>query len=399
MKTKKITALMLSLLLALSLYACSKDSEETTVVTTTTTTTEATTTTTEATTTTTEETTEPSLDTSDPLYNPNINLAVNPINGLQDMDKQYVGKRSVAVVVNNCHAAIPQRGISQADAIYEYETEGGQTRLLCLFADVNDIPEIGSLRSARIIASDLAAGTNTIFIHYGRNARVPDHISQWGIDHIDGNNCSAGRKDSKTAENGYVDLPDGLFFWRDSTWLDQRALEHTAVTDGVHILEGIEHFGIELKGDTPMLFNYVPDNSTDIEAGETCTEINVYFSSTNDDALFVYDPATKLYAKSQYGGTDQIDETNGEQIKVTNIFVLFANIQGHGDGTIDAYLEDGGAGYYISNGKLINITWTKPTPNDQIKVFNEAGKEVEVNRGITYICMVDNDKTDKTTWS
>ena len=58
---------------------------------------------------------------------------------------------------------------------------------LAVYADVNTVPEIGSLRSARIVASDLAAGMNSIFIHYGRNARVPEHISQYGIDHIDGN--------------------------------------------------------------------------------------------------------------------------------------------------------------------------------------------------------------------
>ena len=59
-------------------------------------------------------------------------MAVNPITGLQTMDPNNVGMRSVAVVINNSHAAIPQRGISAADAIYEYQTEGGQTRLLAV---------------------------------------------------------------------------------------------------------------------------------------------------------------------------------------------------------------------------------------------------------------------------
>ncbi|MCQ2482393.1 MAG: DUF3048 domain-containing protein, partial [Clostridia bacterium] len=303
MKHKKILSIVSAMSFALCIPACNK-AEETTVVTETTT---VATTTTEATTT--ETTTEATTTTTmplDALYDPSNPLAVNPVSGIQNMDPENVGHRSVAIVVNNCYKAMSQRGISKADAIYEYETEGGQTRLLCVFADVNTVPEIGSLRSARIMSTDLAAGNNSIFIHYGRNARVPDHISSYDIDHIDGNNCSGGKKDSSAGE---VELPEGLFFWRDATWLSKRALEHTAVSDGKHISEGIDYFNIERTGETPMLFNYVADDSEDIANSTlTCTNLNVYFSPTNDDALFEYDETLNGYFKSQYG-EPQVDET------------------------------------------------------------------------------------------
>lgn len=395
MKLKKLISLVLSASMLLALSACSnKETNETTVASTTQATTEATTTTVE-----TEETTvetEPEIEIVNGLYDPSNPLAVNPVSGLQDMDPANVGNRSVAIVINNHYEAQPQRGVSQADAIYEYETEGGQTRLLIVFADVNKVPEVGSLRSARILSTDLAAGNNSIFIHYGRNARVPDHIAAWGIDHVDGNNCSAGPYSSA---NGEVLLPNGLFFWRDSVWKSYRALEHTAVSNGSYIAAAIEHFDINLEGESPLLFNYVAEQSKDLASGVDCTSLNVWFSQTNDDALFTYDAESGLYYKSQYGGNKQIDETTGDQIAVTNVIVCFAEIHGHGDGTIDAYLENGGTGYYVSNGKLINITWTKPTPLDQIKIFNDNGEEVQVNRGKSYICIVDNDYTDKTTFN
>lgn len=344
--------------------------------------------------------TEPVVTTtmaSNELFDPSNPMALNPITGIQDMDPSNTGRRSVAVVVNNCHAAMPQRGISQADAIYEYQTEGGQTRLLCVFADVNTIPEIGSLRSARILSTDLAAGNNSVFIHFGRNARVPDHISQFGIDHIDGNSCSAGVYSSSNYADGYVELPSGLFFWRDAVWKSQRAIEHTAVTDGRHIFEAIEYNEINMiDNENNMLFNFVPGNSADLDNGDPCNSINVYFSGTNDDALFVYDPVTGLYSKSQYGNP-QIDETTGTQIAFTNVFVLYANIQPHGDTTIDAYLEDGGEGWYVSDGRIIPITWSKSGVNDPIIVYNENGQELEVNRGRSYICIVDNDNQSLTT--
>ena len=398
MLKKKTLALFLSFTLLLGVTSCKKEEDSTpkmveTVATV------ATTETTEAVPETSE--TEPApVELEDPLYDPSIPFLVNPITGVQDMDPANEGNRSVGVVINNCAAALPQRGVSQADAIYEYETEGGQTRLLAMFADVNSIPEMGSLRSARIVASDLCASTNSIFIHYGRNARVPDHIAKYGIDHIDGNNCSAGSYSSKNYEDGYVPLSGGLFFWRDSTWLSQRALEHTAVSDGRHIAEGIEHYGIDLKGESPFLFNFVADNSIDIaERGEPCSKINVYFSATNDDALFTYDPETNLYYKSQYEGKAQIDETTGEQIAVTNVVVLFCHVLRNADGyTLDYYLQDGTGALYISNGKLVQCTYEKKNPNDPIKLYNLDGEEIEVNRGKSYICAVNSDRVQLTTW-
>lgn len=399
MNSKKITAAVLAAAMTLPLGACSKGAEETVVDSTVSTQATVASETIEEVPVASE--TEPVATTvelsADALFDPSNPMAVNPITGLQTMDPANSGRRSVAVVINNSHAAMPQRGISQADAIYEYQTEGGQTRLLALFADVNTIPEIGSLRSARILSTDLAAGNNSVFIHFGRNARVPDHIASFGIDHIDGNSCSAGVYSSANYADGYVDLPEGLFFWRDAVWKSQRAIEHTAVTDGRHILEAIEYNEISMTdNENNMLFNFVPGNSADIASGDPCEQINVYFSGTNPDALFTYDEVSGLYSKSQYGNP-QIDETTGSQIAFTNVFVLYANIQPHGDTTIDAYLEDGGEGWYVSDGRIIPVTWTKNGPNDPIIIYNEAGLEVEVNRGRSYICIVDNDMESQTT--
>ncbi|MCQ2466224.1 MAG: DUF3048 domain-containing protein [Clostridia bacterium] len=396
MKLKRIFSLVLSASMLFAFAACSKETNETTVATTTAATTTAATETSIEETETTVAETEPVIEDINGLYDPTNPLAVNPVTGLQDMDPANIGYRSIAIVINNKYEAQPQRGVSQADAIYEYETEGGQTRLLAVFADINTVPEVGSLRSARILSTDLAAGNNSIFIHYGRNARVPDHIAEWGIDHVDGNNCSAGPYSSA---NGEVNLPTGLFFWRDSVWKSYRALEHTAVSDGKYISAAIDYFDIERQGETPLLFNYVPDNSANLANGENCTSLNVWFSQTNDDALFTYDEASKLYLKSQYGGMAQIDETTGEQIAVTNVIVCFAEIHGHGDGTIDAYLENGGTGYYASNGKIIPIFWSKNTPTDLIVLTDIDGNEIEVNRGKSYICIVDNDYIGNTTYN
>lgn len=319
--------------------------------------------------------------------------AVNPLTGVQDMDPANVGKRSIAVSINNHPEALPSRGVSKADVIYEFETEGGQTRMLALFSDVSKTPEVGSLRSARIIACDLAAGTNSIFVHYGKNARVPDYVSSNKIDHIDGNNYSKG---SDQSVNGEITLPKGIYFWRDSVWLSKRALEHTAVTNGANVLRAISDLKISLEGDTPSLFQFTATPSTSLISGKSCNKLLVYFSQNNDDSTFTYNAETKLYEKSEYGGDPQIDETTGEQIAVKNVVVLYANIQPHGDTTIDAYLTEGGTGYYASEGLIIPITWTKAGPHDLIILKDQSGAEVSVNAGKSYINVVRKTVASKT---
>lgn len=321
--------------------------------------------------------------------------AVNPLTGIQDMDKANVGKRSAAVSINNHPAALPSRGITLADAIYEFETEGGQTRMLALFSNISAMPEVGSLRSARIIACDLSAGTNSIFVHYGKNARVPDYVKNNGIDHIDGNNYSKG---SDQSVDGQITLPDGIYFWRDAVWLSQRALEHTAVTNGANVLRAISDLSISLEGDTPSLFNFTTTPSAAFASGTDCNTLVVYFSTNNDDSTFTYNPDVKLYAKSEYG-EPQTDETTGGQIMVKNVVTLFANIKSHGDTTIDAYLTDGGTGYYASEGKIIEINWSKAGPHDPIVLTDKAGNPIQVNAGKSYINVVRNSVSSKTTWS
>lgn len=320
---------------------------------------------------------------------------INPLTGKADMDPDNYNKRSVAIVVNNHYAAIPQRGLHRADVIYEYETESGQTRLLALFADISAVPEIGPIRSARILSADLCAGTNSIFIHFGSNWRVPDHLKQYGIQAVDGNVMCAS---SGHSVDGKITLSKNLFFYRDDKWRKERAIEHSAVTNGELIRGAIDFKSISTEGETPFLFPFVTSESPSLEGGLPCTDLTVYFSATNCDSNFKYDKDVMMYTKYQYGGKAQIDEITGEMIFVKNVIILFADIRSHGDPTIDAFLENGGTGYYASDGKIIEITWEKPTPTSSIELFDKDGNPVMVNAGRSYINVVRQTRESKTQW-
>ena len=352
----------------------------------------------EITTTTTETTEAPTSETEDPT------IIENPFTGLIEMDAENAGKRGIGITINNCKVANPQRGTSEASVIFEYETEGGQTRLLCMYPDVSKVPLVGAVRSGRVGSADMCAGTGAIFVCWGADyTAVPSHVKNNNITWLDTNNYIYDSLRGHDAE----EVPEKCYCWRDREWMNEpghrTGIEHCGVTRGDFILRAFDKLGIDLNGEMPRMFNFVESGTANMKDAKSCSEINVYMSSTNDDALFVYNEAEKVYYKSQYNGDPQMDCNVDKQISFTNVFALYCPInlrpgESGGERHKDIHMEEGGKGYYVSYGKLEEITWTKPTPNDPIKCFDKDGKEIEVNAGKSYICIVDTDFFEKTTY-
>ena len=64
----------------------------------------------------------------------------NILTGLYNLSDEAVGKRPVAIMVNNIPAAMPQYGIDKAEVVFEIPVEGHQTRLMCLYGDYTQLP-------------------------------------------------------------------------------------------------------------------------------------------------------------------------------------------------------------------------------------------------------------------
>ena len=74
--------------------------------------------------------------TAEPTEAPNAEPAnVNLLTGLPTLTDEAVGKRPVAVMINNVEAALPQYGISAADVIFEIPVEYDLTRPMALYGD------------------------------------------------------------------------------------------------------------------------------------------------------------------------------------------------------------------------------------------------------------------------
>ncbi len=358
----------------------------------------------DATESTTEEpsTTTSEATTTEPTETEAPTIIENPFTGLIEMDAENAGKRGIGITINNCKVANPQRGTTEASIIFEYETEGGQTRLLCMYPDISKVPLVGAVRSGRVNSADMCAGTGAIFVCWGADyTAVPAHVRNNNITWIDLNDSIYDTLHGHDAD----EVSEKCFCWRDREWMNEpghrTGLEHCGVTRGDFILKAAEHYKVDINGEMPRMFNFVEDGTAKMTDAKACTKINVYFSATNDDALFEYNSAEKVYYKSQYNGMPQVDcNVDNKQISFTNVFALYCPInlrpgESGPERHKDIHMEEGGKGYYVSNGQLEPITWTKPTPNDPIKCFDSNGKEIEVNAGKSYICIVDEDYFDK----
>jgi len=52
-----------------------------------------------------------------------------------------------------------------------------------------------------------------------------------------------------------------------------------------------------------------------------------------------------------------------------------------------------GKGYYITNGKAVEISWTMKEADRSLQYFDASGKELTINPGKTYIAVFPNDRT------
>jgi len=293
---------------------------------------------------------------------------VNLLTGEATLTDEAVGKRPVAVMVNNIKDAFPQYGIDAADIIFEIPVEGGATRFMVMYGDYTQVPQVCSVRSCRGYFPAISEGFDAVYVNWGMMDEVRAYTNTLGLTQFDGK------------------YNEGNLFGRDA---DRRAagysLEHTGYFDGTRVddvlLEKGERTDIEdSKKDTA--FNFAPVNETVTPAGEACTKVFVDFGVA--EATFTYNAENGKYWK-EYNGEPQVDGKTGNQLSFTNVLVLEAEIKGAANGIHRDVNWHGGEGYYVSNGAVQKIKWSKDTEQDRIMLYDENGNELVMNRGKIYI--------------
>ena len=308
---------------------------------------------------------------------------MNLLTGLPTLSEQAIGKRPVAVMVNNIPQALPQYGISDADIIFEIPVEADITRLMAVYGDYTKVPNVCSIRSCRYYYPILAVGFDAFYVHCGTDPTIAQEtLRRLGVDRIDGAFADYGlfERDQSRVNQGY-------------------AVEHTLTFYGTGLASALENddVRIDLKEDKRKpAFLFAENGKEVVPNGEDAASINIVFSGYSD-VDFSYNQETGTYDKWM-NGEAHMDAVTGKQLTFDNVLLLETSISVRDDKgrkDVDVYGGSSSVGYFASKGKIQKIHWEKPGDFDYLSFTDESGNPVAINRGKTYIAF---DYPDRVTY-
>ena len=277
-------------------------------------------------------------------------------------------KRPIAVMIPHDTwggAQTRQYGIQDAYVIYEALAEGGITRLMAVFKDVNT-EKIGPVRSSRSYYLDYAMEHDAIYVHWGQSPQAQADIPKYGIDNI----------------NGLYE--EGKSIFRDSNY--------SAPNNGYTSIETIynrsEQIGYSTTSTKWKTFKY---SAKEVDYSEDATKkaannIMVKYSGSYA-GKYTYDAEKKYYLRFN-NDNPHMDNGTGQQLHVKNIVILkidYSAIAGDDKNRIDLKNIGTGNGYYITEGYSIDITWKKDERTSKTKYYDSKGNELVLNDGNTFV--------------
>ena len=272
--------------------------------------------------------------------------------------------RPRAVMIDNHSGAWPQANLNKAYMVYEIVVEGGETRLMALFKGQN-LEKIGPVRSSRHYFLDYALENDAIYVHHGWSPQAQRDISSLGVNNINGIQESSSN------------------FWR----VKDKSAPHNLFTSTESILKIAERKGYSKTSNKKSVLNYV---SNEVEMPSTAinaTSVTIPHSNLQT-VKYEYDEQTKTY-KRYARNKLQTDYITGEPVTTKNIIITMCE-----NYTLDDSENKGRQGlknigtfkgYYITDGKAIEIECTKNARDEQTVYKDLNGKEIEVNDGNTFV--------------
>lgn len=287
-------------------------------------------------------------------------------------------RRPYAVMFNNHQIASPQSGTSEASILYEAIVEGGITRLMGIFEQFST-DRIGSVRSARHYFVSFADEYDAIFVHYGHTKYATAKIKELGVNNLSG-----------------LSGIGTTVFYRDKSI----KAPHNAFASYEGIIKGTEKlkYRTEYKEDFENHFTFYKED-TDLKSDKVANKVTLNFSKYTSPYL-TYNDKDKLYYRYQFGDK-HIDYNTKEQLSFKNIIVQYVkewNIDKNGYQTMDIE-NSSGNGYYITNGKVVPITWKKNESTSKMHYYDEEGNILTMNPGKTYIAIFPNDRQSDVVFS
>jgi hypothetical protein len=287
---------------------------------------------------------------------------INPLTGLETT-KETLERLPFAVMINNHSQARPQAALDQAEVVFEILAEGGITRLMALYLEKQPVLT-GPIRSARYYYAEKALEFNSIYVYAGASHEVVDDIEKLKV------------KSLSALKTG-----DKMFFRRTDR---QVAYEHTLYANLEFARDLAQTKGFEGTSQNLQPFMY-RGQSSPLEGSEA-KSIEIQYHS-NNLVSYQYVEKDGRYIRS-INQKPHVDETSQNQIGTRNIIIQTASTVITVNGTLEIDLVSSGKGKYISDGRVIDITWKKDARNTKTYFYALDGKELAINPGNTWIQVV-----------
>lgn len=274
-------------------------------------------------------------------------------------------ERPIAVSIDNEQPAWPHSGLQDAYMIYEMIIEGGESRMLALFKN-QTTAKIGPIRSARHYFVHYAMENNAVFAHFGWSPKAQSTIKKYNINNI----------------NGLYDE----YYWRIGGGY------HNAFSSIEKIKEEATDKKYLLSGDDKPIYKYSVDE-VNLENGIEITGLKIKYSNLHN-VSYVYDENDKVFYRSMRGIKD-VDRETKKQYFAKNIVIMYVKNYNLPDVETKGRQEleniGTGTGYYLTNGRYIDITWKKEDEKSRTIWLDENGKEIILNDGLTYVQLAPKD--------
>jgi len=270
------------------------------------------------------------------------------------------------VQVENIDSARPQSGLSGAELVYEYETEGGITRFSAFFS--NPPPsQVGPVRSARLATIELLRIYHAVLLFSGATQYVAGLLDASGLPHYD----------ETTAQN-------------DLFRVGFRYAPHNLYTDGGHIDDLLHRANAP-----PVTWSLWP--RTDIHSlpggGTPAGTVTVRISNY-EQPVFTWNGTLGGYTRTEPGTGQLVDAATGVPLHPSTVIVLQVPVKFGPEvedvsgalGLDFTLIGSGPAQVFIAGGQYQGTYTQGPSGPPQITFAN--GAPIPVAPGQVWICLV-----------
>ncbi len=300
---------------------------------------------------------------------------INPLTGLPVEDPVVLDRRPVAVKISNEIRDIrPQWGLSQADHVFEYYHEYGESRYHAIFYGT-DVSEIGPIRSARFPDEHFVRAYKSVFAFANADAKVMSYLFNSDFGNRLATISDIPCPPTTTYPTCRIDPDQWNHLMTDTSILSQHFTEK-GVSNGRQYLDG-------------LFFNKTapPD-------GETGSSVITRFSKSHYQK-WEYDPATNRYQRFDDASTDNgegetyeqtIDRNTNQPVAADNIVVLLAphSFYSRDPEIVLINLIGFGKAYVFRDGQAYLANWARTTAEEIISLTYDDGSRFPLKPGSTW---------------